>query len=449
MSHAVRRFVLLLPVLIATTALSAVAQSETIVAYTKGNVVVKGDTYFGQSFTTPQGGPWDNITINFYPDAGVTPTAAGTAYLFTSAYGGTPAGLASSSFMAKSTGIAHGAYVFDPSVTLKSGTQYFFYADTSALHVPGGIALSIGTLQGGNVFLCCLNNNTDFTPYDITSNFRVAGIAVAPPVLTTYFLPQVVTLNGGSEIFFDIKNSISRDLTGLAFTDHLPAGMVIAPTSKPSGSPLRPLALCTGTVTAVPGTSLISLAKGTLHKECSLVFSVKVDSYGPKTNTTSAITSDQTVPGAPGTGTLRVVQPPAILKAFDASSIPLNATTSLTFITRNPNSDITLIDMAFEDVLPSGLQVASPSNQRGSCLDEYEATVKAIPGGNTINLVEMELPPEAMCTITVDVIGVQAGNQVNTSSAFTAVYDDGSGTTRPISGNQATATIMVTGARKR
>jgi len=41
--------------------------------------------------------------------------------------------------------------------------------------------------------------------------------------------------------------------------------------------------------------------------------------------------------------------PPTIMKAFGASSIPLNATTSLTFTISNPNAASTLTGIAFTD----------------------------------------------------------------------------------------------------
>jgi len=98
----------------------------TIDSYTTGNY--QGSGIFEESFTTPAGGPWTNITFNFFSDsAGTTPTAAGTAYLLGQAYFGTPTALsgATNGFLASSTGISGGIYIFDSSVDLLPNTQYW------------------------------------------------------------------------------------------------------------------------------------------------------------------------------------------------------------------------------------------------------------------------------------------------------------------------------------
>jgi hypothetical protein len=73
-------------------------QASTIAQSTGGTTSGSGTVFWGQEFTTPSGGPWDDITINFLSDTGTTPTAAGTGYIFTSQYNGPPSGLSSSGF---------------------------------------------------------------------------------------------------------------------------------------------------------------------------------------------------------------------------------------------------------------------------------------------------------------------------------------------------------------
>jgi len=104
--------------------------------------------YFGESFTTPSGGPWNNITFNFFSDIpAVTPSAAGTAYLLSEAFTGTPTSLSNAApgFIAASTGVSGGQYVFSPSLQLAANTMYFLYENgvvtvSGGNAVPGGIA---------------------------------------------------------------------------------------------------------------------------------------------------------------------------------------------------------------------------------------------------------------------------------------------------------------------
>src|SRR5260370_39569661 len=72
--------------------------------------------------------------------------------------------------------------------------------------------------------------------------------------------------------------------------------------------------------------------------------------------------------GTSNTATLNVDGPPTIAKAFGASSVVLNGTTSLTFTLANPaaNPD-TLTGIAFTDTFPAGIVVATPNGLSGSC----------------------------------------------------------------------------------
>ncbi len=165
-----------------------------IVINTAGTTPGGGGSYYGESFTTPGGGPWTNITFSFFSDQGVTPTAAGTAYLFTVPYTGTPAGLAASGsqslvrtgadphaaagFLAASTGISSGAYVFPASVVLQPNTQYYVYANAPESNFPGGI-LTGGAFAGATLFVAT-GSNAAFTPVGGAANFRVAGSLVPP-----------------------------------------------------------------------------------------------------------------------------------------------------------------------------------------------------------------------------------------------------------------------------
>jgi len=103
----------------------------------------------GQSVTTPGGGPFNNLLFNFYGPSN-SPLAAGTLFLLSQSYIDTPAALNPSvpGFIATSTGIADGRYVFAPDVILAGNVQYFFYANTP-LNNRGS---SVGTYSGGALY---------------------------------------------------------------------------------------------------------------------------------------------------------------------------------------------------------------------------------------------------------------------------------------------------------
>ena len=128
-------------------ALAAATQAATITSFTAGTA---GNSILaiGQSFTTPGSGPWNNITFNYFSSGG-TPQAAGTLYLLTQVYAGTPAGLSNAvpGFLASTASIVASQWVFNASETLQSSSQYFVFTDTELLvngsnsnGYPGGTA---------------------------------------------------------------------------------------------------------------------------------------------------------------------------------------------------------------------------------------------------------------------------------------------------------------------
>lgn len=131
--------------------------------------------FFGQSFTTPGGGPWDNITFNFYSDIPATTlSAAGTAFLLSTSYAGTPTALSSAApgYIASSTGVSGGMYLFNPSLELNSNTTYWLYENAS-ITVTGGDPQPVGL----TAFAVSATGNFD-APVAQTANFAVNGTAV-------------------------------------------------------------------------------------------------------------------------------------------------------------------------------------------------------------------------------------------------------------------------------
>lgn len=91
--------------------------------------------YLGQTVVAPDGGPFDDISFSFLSSG--TPVAAGTIYLFTSPYGGTPQGLSSASYVATATA-SGSAYTFASSVKLQGDTDYYLYTNSVVPDVTEG-----------------------------------------------------------------------------------------------------------------------------------------------------------------------------------------------------------------------------------------------------------------------------------------------------------------------
>src|SRR5579884_233469 len=225
-----------------------------------------------------------------------------------------------------------------------------------------------------------------------TGNTATANLTVtAPaPTITNTFGAASILVNTSTSLTFSIQNpNTSLGLTGVAFTDALPAGLVV---STPSGL----TSSCGGTTTAAAGSASIALVGGTLAANASCTISVNVTgvAVGVDSNTTSAISSNESGAGnTSNTATIAILGPPAITKAFGAASINLNATTSLTFTVSNPNSTVALTGVGFGDTLPTGLAVAKPNGLTGAC-GTGTITTGSVSGASVVNLANGTIPAD-------------------------------------------------------
>ncbi len=307
----------------------------------------------------------------------------------------------------------------------------------------GSISLTGGTIAAGNVCTVTVNvtgtssGNFTNTTGNVTStnggtgNTATANLSVAtPPTITKAFGAASILLNGSTSLTFSINNpNTTLALTGVAFSDALPAGLVVATPNGLTGS-------CGGgAITATAGSSSATLSGATLAASASCTFGVNVTgtTVGVMSNTTGAISATESGPGTTSnTASITVIAPPSIAKSFGAASINVNATTTLSFTITNPNATVALTGVAFSDTLPAGLTVVNPNGLTGSC---GAGTITAVSGSSAVSLSGGTIAAGGSCTFSVNVTGVAGGNLVNTTGAVTS--------TNAGTGNTATASITV------
>lgn len=173
-----------------TAFVSSHAFAGVIVENTAGTISTLEAAFVGESFIMPaSGGPWDDITFNFFSNVpATTPFATGTAFLLDQVYSGTPSGLSSATpgFVGASTGISGGMYDFSTTLTLDPGVTYFVYEN---VEIPIGGITGGNTISGGQAFGATGGASSDFvTQGGLASNFAVSGTAVPEPSALLVFV---------------------------------------------------------------------------------------------------------------------------------------------------------------------------------------------------------------------------------------------------------------------
>ena len=147
----------------------------------------------------------------------------------------------------------------------------------------------------------------------------------APPMIGESFGLANISFGATTSLTFTISNPNSgASLTGVAFTDTLPSGLIVATPNGLSGT-------CTGTTSAVSGSSTVSLSAATLAAtaSCTVSLNVQGSTLGVKSNSVS-INSNEGGAGNTAVASLTVVKSETTT-AVASSANPSDFGQSITF----------------------------------------------------------------------------------------------------------------------
>jgi uncharacterized repeat protein (TIGR01451 family) len=281
-----------------------------------------------------------------------------------------------------------------------------------------------------------LNSTGPITTTNVgTGNASSATLAVtvgSPLTVLKSFTAATIAPNLTSVLKIRLTNPNAVAITGAAFTDNYPSGLVN--TAAPAGTITG--VGCTGSVTAtVNGTSLaLSVGNIPASSFCDITTNVTSATPGSYANNSGAVTTTNGGTAAASSATLVVLSPPTVLKAFSPSAVSTSGTSQLKITITNPNAGTALAGVAFSDTYPAGLvntAAASGAISGAGC----SGTVAATNGGNTLALSAGNVPAGGSCDITV-----------NVSSATAATYNNNSGvvtTTNAGTGAASIGTLSV------
>jgi uncharacterized repeat protein (TIGR01451 family)/fimbrial isopeptide formation D2 family protein len=273
---------------------------------------------------------------------------------------------------------------------------------TTASAVAGTVTNTIasGALQFGAL----LNASKTSAPETITY--------AAPVTVSKTFTPANIGLGGNSAVSVTITNNQTGavNLSGLALSDPLPAGLVIAQTPATTNT-------CGGTVTATAGGTSIALANGALSAGQSCSFGATVTTsatataqqYTNQINASSLTTTQGSTNTTAATATLTVAPYLNVTKTFANPSFAPGGTDGFTITVNNNQANaVNLSSLAITDTLPSGLSFS------GTSVSTTCTGATATISGNTLNVTGGTLAANASCTATATVTGTTPGTYTNT-----------------------------------
>ncbi len=242
-----------------------------------------------------------------------------------------------------------------------------------------------------------------------------AGAGGAVPGFSKSFEPSTIGPGSTATLVYVIDGSaIPSPVTALAFTESLPAGLVIA-------SPSRLATTCLdATVTGSPGASTVSLSGGRLSVASLCLVTVDVTAAAADTyeSLSGDLTSSAGNSGA-ASATLTVdANLPGFRAAFAPSTVAPGAQSTVSFEIDNTANTNAISTLSFGANLPAGLVVASPANAFTDCgAPTLPASVTADPGSRELGLFANGFLPSfpallagELCVVSVDVESSMSGS---------------------------------------
>jgi LPXTG-site transpeptidase (sortase) family protein len=255
------------------------------------------------------------------------------------------------------------------------------------------------------------------------------------------FDPLTVFGGSASTLSVQLVNPNNVALSGIALTDSMPSGMIIANPANLS------VGTCGGSLSGAVGADTFSFSGGSLPATgtCTLTLSVTMTVNGNLTNVIPAgavTTSSGATNPQPAAASLTNLPGASISKFFSPNPITAGDFSLLTITIQN-TGDIPLSGMGMSDALPgtlpAGLEIAGPPAP--GPVNNCGGTFTATAGTQTMTLTNGVLAASASCTIVVSVTGTTPGDYQNIIPTGNLRSNEGATNNLP-----ATDTLTITAA---
>jgi uncharacterized repeat protein (TIGR01451 family) len=239
----------------------------------------------------------------------------------------------------------------------------------------------------------------------------ISIVDIATPSVVKSFSASPINVGDPLSLTIAIMNNdLSDEMTGVSFTDPVPAGVAVGPLQSSNG--------CGGALPVVSGQNNIVLSGGTIaaNTNCVYVFSLTSPAFGDEfVNPAFTVSSDLAPQAVSSPATLLVVEPPVVSQAYQESVILAGESTFLRITVSNPNT-VNLTGSAFTFPLPNDRtiigSVVTTGNGCGTGTISNSAT--------SISVSSEVIPTKTSCVYTVEVTGVVPGTETNDPIVVTA-----------------------------
>ena len=331
-----------------------------------------------------------------------------------------------------------------PGVSNSCGGTFSPAAGDTTLAFTGGtlnpgatceIQVTVHAVEAGTL----INPGIDLTLSIATATSAEATLTVnaaAAPGFTKGFSPATVDQGETSTLSFTIDNGANIvQADTLAFSDQLPAGLVVADTPGVSNS-------CGGAFSPSAGDTTLTFTDGTLNPgaTCEIQVTVHAIEAGTLINPGIDLTSSiATATSDAATLTVNAAGAPVFTKVFSPDTVNQGEETDIVFTINNAGNAIDMTAMGFTDPLPAGLVVADTPGAGNSCGGAFSPSA----GDTTLAFTDGTLDAGATCEIRVTVRAIEAGELINPGIDLTSSIATATSTAATLIVNQVPLSVSM------
>ena len=238
----------------------------------------------------------------------------------------------------------------------------------------------------------------------------------APPSFTMAFSTSTIGPGGISTLTYTIDNTAEASaVTGLSFSNTLPAGMTIANPNRASTDCVN------GVFTATAGGSSVNFSEYRLSsgESCTLTLDVTSATPGTHVNTSGSLATSAGSAGTSNASLIIDAGRAGFSTAFSPSTINQGAVSTLIYTIDNSLNGSNVDLLQFTNTLPFGVVIADQPDDSTTCTGGiFTPRVTTVAAGTSFAIDRAFVAAGATCTVSVNVTAANTGEYSHVTGAL-------------------------------